>query len=346
MTKLTTTANSTQPLICSAYPVADKIGKTFAYCIIIVVSLTGNILIGTIVFKIKSTKKPIKFLILNMATSDLIFPISVFSRLLAELYVDYWLVDGTFGLAMCKLAYYLQDVSTAVSIQSLVLIAVDRFVAVVFPFRPPFTSTKLRPFYILATWIVAMAIHSPYPFARKLSESSELLSCQLKWQETFGKYLSLKSYCVALFLVLAVIPFAQMTILYSIIVVKLKSQNIPGGESATAKEHERRPKRDGSVLEMVLSIVLGFALCWAPFNVFAFRYFFVWDKNEPLTCGLLHFRFFALFMAYSNCAINPCICFVFRGIYREGLKKVGCRAFKCNCSCLRPMRGRSWDVQS
>lgn len=275
MTNLTTTENSTQPLICSAYPVAHKIGKTFAYCIIIVVSLTENILIGTTVSKIKSMRKNINFLILNMATSDLIYSISVFPRLLAELYVEYWLVDGTFGLALCKLAFCLQDVSTAVSIQSLVLIAVDRFVAVVFPFRPPFASTKLRPFYILATWIIAMAIHSPYLFARKLSESPGHLSCQLKWQETFGSYLSLKNYYVALFLVLAVIPFTLMTILYSIIVVKLKSQNIPGGESATAKEHERRLKRDRSVLKMVLAIVLGFALCWAPFNVFAVLNFFV-----------------------------------------------------------------------
>ncbi|KAL9972687.1 hypothetical protein ACROYT_G019046 [Oculina patagonica] len=348
MTNLTT-PNGTQPSAgCSVYPTAEKIGKTLAYCVIIVVSLTGNLLIGTIVFKIKSMRRTINYLIVNMAMSDLILPIFVFPRILTDLYIGHWLVDGTFGLALCKLAYFMQDVSTAVSIQSLVLIAVDRFGAVVFPFRPPVVSAKLCPFYILATWIVAMAIHSPYFFARKLGLSrGGRLACRLQWNEAFGESSSLENYYLALFFVLALIPFALMTILYSIIIVKLRSQKMPGGESVSAKEQEKRLKRDRSVLKMVLAIVMGFALCWAPFNVLAFLQFFVWDKNQPLTCGLWHFRFFALYMAYANCAINPCICFIFSGNYREGLKSLfGCCSRKCNCACFCPMRGQSWNVQS
>ncbi|XP_078369017.1 RYamide receptor-like [Oculina patagonica] len=345
MTNLTT-PNGTQPSTgCSVYPTAERIGKTFAYCVMIVVSLTGNLLIGTIVIKIKSMRRTINYLLVNMAMSDLILAIFVFPRLLTELYIGYWLIDGTFGLALCKLAYFVQDVSTAVSIQSLVLIAVDRFGAVVFPFRPPVVSAKLCPFYILATWIVAMAIHSPYFFASKLVVSQGHLACQLQWNEAFGKSSSLENYYLAMFLVFALIPFALMTILYSIIIVKLRSQKLPGGESVSAKEQKKRLKRDRSVLKMVLAIVMGFALCWAPFNVLAFLQFFVWDKNQPLTCGLWHFMFFALYMAYANCAINPCICFIFSGNDREGLKSLfACSSCKCNCSFFCPLRRRSWNV--
>ena len=348
MANVSATPNGTQPSTdCSVYPTADKIGKTFAYCVIIVVSLTGNFLIGAIVFKIKSMRRTINYLILNMAMSDLILPVFAFPRLLTELYVGHWLIDGAFGLALCKLAYFMQDVSTAVSIQSLVLIAVDRFGAVVFPFRPPVVSAKLCPFFILATWIVAMAIHSPYFFARKLVESGGHLTCRLRWHEAFGESSSLQNYYVALFLVLAVIPFALMTVLYSIIIVKLRAQKIPGGESVSSKEQEKRMKRDRSVLKMVLAIVLGFALCWAPFNILAFLTFFVWEENPQLSCGFQHFSFFALFMAYANCAINPCICFIFSGNYREGLKSLfGCCSGKCDCSCFYPLCGQSWNVQT
>ena len=349
MTNLTATANATQPppVGCSANPTAEKIGKTFAYCAIIFVSLTGNFLIGAIVFKVKSMRRTINYLIVNMAMSDLILPIFAFPRILTELYIGCWLIDGAFGLALCKLAYFMQDVSTAVSIQSLVLIAVDRFGAVVFPFRPPVVSAKLCPFYILATWIVAMAIHSPYFFARKLVEPQGRLACRLKWKEAFGESSSLKNYYVALFLILAVIPFTLMTVLYSIIIVKLRAQKMPGGESVSAKEQEKRMKRDRSVLKMVLAIVLGFAICWAPFNVSAFLTFFVWDENPQLPSGFIHFNFFATFMAYANCAINPCICFIFSGNYREGLKSLfGCCSRKCNCTCFCPTRGQSWNVQS
>lgn len=348
MANVSTTPNGTQPPAgCSVDPTGDKIAKTFAYCVIIVVSLTGNFLIAAIVVSIKSMRRTINYLILNMALSDLTLPVFAFPRLLTELYVGYWLIDGDFGLALCKLAYFMQDVSTAVSIQSLVLIGVDRFGAVVFPFRPPVVSARLCPFFIVATWIVAMAIHSPYFFARKLEGSGEHLACQLKWNEAFGESSSLESYYVALFLVLAVIPFALMTILYSIIIVKLRSQKIPGGESVSSKEQEKRMKRDRSVLKMVLAIVLGFALCWAPLNILAFLTFFVWDENPEVSCGFLHFSFFAKFMAYANCAINPCICFIFSGNYREGLKSLfACCSGKCNCSCFCPLRGQSWNVKS
>lgn len=230
------TANGTATSInCSEYPTAERVAKTLAYCVIIVVSLTGNILIGSIVFKVKSMRRTINYLIVNMAMSDIILPIFAVPRILTRLYLGYWLIDGHFGSALCKLVYFLQDVSNAVSIQSLVLIAVDRFGAVVFPLRRPVVSAKLCPYFILSTWIVAMALHSPYFFARKLDYSEGLLRCALQWEEAFGESSSEASYYVAMFLLLAVIPFALMSILYSIIILNLRAQKIPGGESVRAE---------------------------------------------------------------------------------------------------------------
>ena len=78
-----------------------------------------------------------------MAMSDLLFPIFLFPRNLTGLYVDYqWLISGPLGQALCKLVPFLTSVSGAVSIQSLVLIAVDRFGAVVFP--PPFSTHQFK----------------------------------------------------------------------------------------------------------------------------------------------------------------------------------------------------------
>ena len=67
--------NGTQPLSCSSNLTAEKIGKTFAYCLIFLVSLAGNTVIGIIVYKTKTMRKPINFLVVNMATSDLLLPI-------------------------------------------------------------------------------------------------------------------------------------------------------------------------------------------------------------------------------------------------------------------------------
>ena len=155
------TMNVTEPSSCLSNPTAGKIGKTFAYCLIFLVSLAGNTVIGIIVYKTKTMRKPINFLIVNMAISDLLLPIFVIPLEIQMFYTDSWLIGGPLGQALCKLVYFLTDVSSSVSIQSLVLIAVDRFGAVVFPLRSPLISSKLCPSLILATWIIAMAVPSP-----------------------------------------------------------------------------------------------------------------------------------------------------------------------------------------
>ena len=333
---------------CSGNPTAEIVVKTSAYSVLIVVAITGNILIGVVVLKTKRMRRTNNYLIVNMAFSDLVLSLIVFPRILTDVNVGYWLIDGRFGLALCKIAKFLQDVSIDVSIQSLVLISVDRFRAVVFPLRLPIVSSKLCPYVIIATWIVAMAIHCPHLFSFKLIEIDGKLQCMLLWNDTFGMSSSQTNYYLAVFLVLVIIPFALMTIVYSIIIFKLRPQNIPGGETVNAKEQEKRVKRQRNVLKMALAIVIGFALCWAPINIIVFLESFVWDKNPSasLSCSFQAFYFFALFMAYANCAINPCICFTFSGNFCQGLKSLFvCCSKKCHCPCVDVMRSKSGNIQ-
>ena len=153
--------NKIQPSGCYWNHTAARIGITFTYSLIFLVSLAGNTVVGMIVYKLKTMRKPINFFIVNMAMSDLLFPIFLIPREIQLLYMDSWLIGGPLGQALCKLVIFLSHVSLIVSIQSLVLIAVDRFGAVVYPLRSPLISSKLCPFFILATWIVAIAFQSP-----------------------------------------------------------------------------------------------------------------------------------------------------------------------------------------
>ena len=124
-------------------PETLKIGQTVALSLIFVVSLVGNSLIVLIVYKTPTLRKPINMLIANMAMSDLLYPIFLFPVRLAELHAVSWRIGGTLGQALCKIHPFIPDVSVLVSIQSLVLITVDRFVAVVVPLRSPLISGKL-----------------------------------------------------------------------------------------------------------------------------------------------------------------------------------------------------------
>ena len=313
---LNTTMNGTQPSNCYN-PTAAKIGGTVAYCLIFLVSLAGNTCIGIIVYKTKTMRKPINFLIVNMAMSDLTYPIFLIPHEIQKLYINSWLIGGPLGLALCKLVYLFADVSSIVSIQSLVLIAVDRFGAVVYPLRSPLISSKLCPFFILATWIVALASQSPYLFAMQLVEHPEGLSCALHWKETFGESSSQRNDFLAITALFVFIPLVLIAILYIIIYIKLKSQKIPGEQSDNAGQ--QRLQRERNVLKMATAIVLGFAFSLLPVTIGLLLSFF--GSNIMIrSCGFLHFITVALFMARANGAINPCICFIFSRNYREGLK--------------------------
>ena len=85
---LNTTLNGTQPSSCQ-HSTAENIGITFAYCLLMVVSLAGNTFIRLIVYKTESMRKLINFFIVNMAMSDLLCVIFVFPRFLSSLYIDY-----------------------------------------------------------------------------------------------------------------------------------------------------------------------------------------------------------------------------------------------------------------
>ena len=309
--------NGTHPSSCYWNPTAKNIGTTFVYCLIFLVALVGNTVIGIIVYKTKTMRKPINFLIVTMAMSDLLVPIFLIPWDIQWLYINSWLIGGRLGQALCKLVGFLSSVSIGVSIQSLVLIGVDRFGAVVFPLRSPLISSKLCPFFILASWIIAMAVFSPCLFAFKLVEYPGGLKCEPRWKEVFGESSSYENYTASILMIFYLIPLVLIAILYIIIYIKLKSQKTPGEQSANAGQ--QRQQKERNVLKLAIAIVLGFAVCFLPFSIV---WFFLRFAPDIWSCGFQYFNFFAYVMTRVNCAMNPCICFIFCKKYRTGLKNL------------------------
>ena len=191
----------------------------------------------------------------------------------------------------------------------------------VFPLRSPFISSKLCPFYILATWIIAMAVHCPADLiTMKLVEYPGGMACVRQWKEVFGESSSFKIYIVALFVAFRYIPLVLIAILYLTIALKIKSQKIPGEQSVNGRE--QRVKRERNVLNMSIAIVLAFAVCWLPLSIYWFLKIFSSNNAVISSCGFRYFASIVFFLTYSNCAINPCICFIFSGNYRQGLKNL------------------------
>ena len=145
------------------------------------------------------------------------------------------------------------------------------------------------------------------------------LQCGAQWNEAFGESFFAKNYFLALFVVFFYVPIAMLTIVYSIIVIKLKSQKRPGEQSTNAEQ--QRAKRNRNVLKMAIAIVLGFILFWVLRSIGSLLLSFA---RDGLPWGFFKY-WFITFLPFFNCAINPCICFIFSSNYRNALK----RPFRC-----------------
>ncbi|XP_068686297.1 RYamide receptor-like [Montipora foliosa] len=311
---MNTTSNESASCSIHRNPTAYKIGATFAYCLIFVVSLVGNSFIGIIVYKTKTLRKSIDIFIVNMAMSDLLIPFIVIPVEVVNLYRYYWLKPGVLGNALCKLTNFSYEVSVIVSVLSLILIAVSRFKAVVFPLRSPLISLRQCPLLILATWIIATATNSPSLFAYVLEKREGRILCHFKWEETFGESLNLSlAYYIAFF----DFPMILLIMLYSIILIKLKLQKRPGQQSTAAEK--QRQKQNRNVLKMAIAILLGLFLCRLPGTIIDRIEL---NAGDVLPCGFFIYTDFLYFLSLLYCAVNPCICFVFSRNYRKGFKRL------------------------
>ena len=303
---MNTTANGSNFWSCSSLInlSAWRTGEIISYSLILVVSLIGNSLIGLIVYKTPTMRKPINYLITNMAMSDLLFPLFTIPPLLSV--NDDWLISGPLGLALCKLCLYLPFVSYSVSGQSHILIAVDRFVAVVFPLRSPLIGRKWFPLIITATWIVAMTLHTPMLVNGKVFYDDGMF-CGYFLEEAWPSVVA-STY----------ITIVLLVILYSIILIKLKLQAPPGEQSTNVEKQRKR--RNKNVLRMVIGIFLAFLFCYVPHTTA--RLILTLNFSVWFSCSFRLFTIFANLMFIANCAVNPFICLIFSSNYRQGLRKL------------------------
>jgi len=173
--------NGTCESLEASFPV--RMTKIAVLAIILLFSSVGNLLLIIMVYKRKELRKTINYFIVNMAVSDLVFPLTAIPIELAKTAASsswQWPIGGTAGLAFCKLKNFLTVVSLTVSIGSLVCIALDRFVAVVLPMKIHFVSSRLRVVAIMSTWIFAFIVNSLDLYVSELVEENGKMTCQRK----------------------------------------------------------------------------------------------------------------------------------------------------------------------
>ena len=302
------------------------------YPIILLVTLLGNVLIILVFSKYKPLRKSINYFVVNMAVSDLFTPLTIMPYTIAET-----LSSGPFlsrlqpelANIICKLRYFLTDVSVLVSIQSLMLISVDRLIAVVFPLKIKLISRKVRLVCILVSWIVAIATHAHYlHILRVCSNGSNGYCCfKANWtREINNKYIA------AMFIVFYLVPVCLLTIIYSTIAWTLKRRQNERRKMSECKR-SRDPASNRQIVRLPIAILAAFIVCIGPLFVCSFIIIFKFHGELPPEIGakIPNVIVFIInkILLHSWGALNPCVCFAFSENYRTGFKHIvigRCRA--------------------
>ena len=300
-------------------PSPVRISKMFVLSTIFLLSLIGNTLITIVVYKRKNLRKTVNYFIVNMAFSDIIFPLIAIPVRLAGIATSSWkwYISGIVGFVFCKILLFLQNVSLTVSVQSLVWIAVDRFVAVVFPMKIHLISTRFRVFAIISTWIVALMINLTDLYTAVLVDFNGVITCQFNIASLL--YINFVYVRVSL---IWIAPLIFMTILYCAIGATLQRQD----QALRQGTVHRNDQRKRNVIRMSLCIMVAFYLLALIPIISAI--IFVSHKWKTLmshsTFCLFYntISFIGFLLMYLSSTINPVICFIFVESYRHGLREL------------------------
>ena len=297
--------------------VAVMISYTTVYGILMLVSLTGNSLL--IYASVKSNIR-MGVIINNIAASDIVFSIIHFPREIVYQIEDStaFQVHGWIGQVLCKICAFVTDATTAVSTFSLILVAADRLIAVVFPATYIKITIKKRRFLIFSTWVLAMAIHSPYLYTFRLDTFNGENFCITNWEPAFNHESTHTGYYTALLVTVLIVPLITVCILQALILVKLRSDKL--AHSRTCIANQLRMKRNRKLLKMSVMMPLAFALCWLPFLAYQFLLLYFPSSIPHCSLSFQIFIQFALLLSLCHCIVNPCICFKFMRRVRIVLK--------------------------
>ena len=269
-----------------------------------------------------------------MAASDLLISAFAVPRELAQIFAgsEIWLLDGLPGSISCKLVYFLQDTSTAVSILSLVAIAVDRYQGVVFPFRPPVITSKVCKVIIVVIWMVAIGLHGIYFYTVQLHKTGKEWSCTFSWAPTFEEHTQ-ERYFLFLSIFLIFLALSVILTLYVLVVIELKKKDPT--ENGTSRIRRQRQKENRAIVIKILIIVFLFILCIFPITILGLVHYFLWDGLA--TCATRKLFKAAKFLFYSNASLNPWVYIILNERYRKGLKVL--------VNCLLPKQRHRGEIE-
>uniref|UniRef100_A0A3B1J592 C-C motif chemokine receptor 8 n=1 Tax=Astyanax mexicanus TaxID=7994 RepID=A0A3B1J592_ASTMX len=214
------------------------------YCLFFVVGFIGNALVVWVITVGTQMKSMTDVCLLNLALADLLLVLSL--PFLAYEFNYGWI----FGEDMCSLVLGIYFIGFYGGIFFIVLMSIDRYLAVVHAILALRVRTKTRGIVAsLVIWVLAVAASFPELLHIRTMQSTKVTRCIAYPREMLVAIASIKMNIVGLLVPLIIVGFC-----YSMILRKLYG-------SHSSKKHSMR---------LIVVVMVVFFCCWTPHNIAVF----------------------------------------------------------------------------
>ena len=248
---------------CNIDPETLETVLLYAFIVTNICSFVWNFLVILTMYINKNLQTSTNYLIVSMSVSDILFPFSVllYYMLLLGRVSQLSKRSKLVGNLLCKLLLFVREISYGVSMLTLVAITVYRFSAVMFPMRARLPNKRKRILVLLLTWLIPMAISSPYLiYNESVNEQFQRCIWKLNWKQT-------RIWIIAKLLLFHFLSLLIMLVLYPLIIIKLKQHRAPGNV-INFQAVIRRKGHNYRMTMMFIVITVAFLLCLGPYIIY------------------------------------------------------------------------------
>ncbi|XP_063300410.1 vasopressin V1b receptor [Pelobates fuscus] len=255
---------------------------------ILAVTTVGNLCVIFSIYKRKKKLTRMHLFIVHLGVTDL--AVAVFQILPQMIWdITFRFIGSDF---LCRIVKYTQVMSMFASTYMLMMMTIDRYIAVCHPLKTLQQPSRHAYIMIGAAWIFSCLLSLPQIFIfslKEITQGSGIIDCWADFRYPWGAKVYITWTTISIFIV----PVGILVLCYSLICCEicknLKGKMQTAGPGQRGSNGQGMPSRVSSIrtisrakirtVKMTFVIVLSYIICWTPF--FSVQMWSVWDENSP-----------------------------------------------------------------
>lgn len=295
------------------------------FAFIFLVGLLGNGTLILVFIRNRAMRSVPNIYIMSLSIGDLIVITGTVPFISTIYILDSW----PYGLFLCKFSEFLRDVSISVTVLTLTVLSIDRYVAIAMPLLNHkgrrHTRRTVTIALTISVWAVAVLMALPgahYSFVMEVQATPELHYCVCypfppEMWPWYPKLMVLMK-----FLIQYAIPLLIIGTFYCLMARQLirTSRAQLSTTSCSGVAHLKQMKARAKVAKIALAFVLLFAVCFFPNHVFMMWYYFAPDAPSRYNSFWHVWKIFGYVMTFVNSCLNPIALYTVSGVFRNHFK--------------------------